>query len=125
MDKVVAVLVARDVDERDPGSAPSALADPIQIPAQKVPAADLETLLDNLGGKLVGAVLGCVANDVIDGPASVRGSSVLANVLDAPVSELAVCHDVDVGEDILNAGALVFFEAILENALYDEAARLA
>lgn len=106
LDKVVAVLVARDVNQGDPSSVSAAFADPIQISAQEISTADLEALLDNLRGELISAILGSIPNDVVDGPASVRRSAVLANVLDAPVSELAMRHNIDVGQHLLDARAL-------------------
>ncbi len=74
---------------------------------------------------------------------AVSRGAVLANVLDAPVAELAVGHDIDVGKDLLDARALgknhcqlqsprsseesadlVFFKTVLENVLDNETARL-
>ena len=68
----------------------------------------------------------------------------LANMLDAPVAELPVGNNVNVGEDLLDAGSLhhdalvlhtssiavqgtylVFLEAVFEDVLDDQAARLA
>ncbi|KAK1251144.1 hypothetical protein MKX07_005699 [Trichoderma sp. CBMAI-0711] len=78
----------------------------MRISTQELGTTNLETLLHNLGGKLVGAILCSVSNDMVDGPAAVRGSTVFADVLDAPVSELAMGHNVDIGENLFNAGTL-------------------
>lgn len=106
LDEVIAILVAGDVDEGNPGAIHTAFTDTVQIAAEELGATDLETLLDNLGSKLVHRILGSVSNDMVDGTASVRRRSVLANVLDAPVTKLTVGDDIDVGEDLLNTMAL-------------------
>ena len=107
LNKVVAVLVAGNINQRNAGAVAASLANSIKISTQELGTTNLETLLHNLGGKLVGAILRSVSNDVVDGPAAVRGSAVFADVLDAPVSELAMGHNVDVGENFFNAGTLV------------------
>jgi len=106
LDQVVAILVAGDVDERNPGAVNSTLADAVQVTAQELGSANLQTLLYHLGRELVHAVLGCVADDMIDGSAAIGGGAVLADVLDAPVAELAMSNDVDVLQDFFDAGAL-------------------
>lgn len=107
LDQIVAILVAGDVDERDAGTIVATLADTIEVATQELRAADLEALLDNLGCELISAILGGIANDVVDGAATVGRGTVLADVLDAPVAELAMGNDVDVGKDLLDAGALL------------------
>lgn len=81
---------------------------------------------------------------MVDRPAAVRGSSMLADVLNTPIAELAVCDYVDIGQDFLDAGPLrkrrsvipespqqcalsylVLLQAILEDILYNQAASLA
>lgn len=106
LNQVVAVLVAGNVNERDTSPVRTALADAVEVPAQKLGASNLEALLNNLGGKLISAVLGSVANDVVHGAALVRRSPMLANVLDAPVAKLPMGHNVNVGKDLFDAGAL-------------------
>lgn len=106
LDEVVAVLVAGNVDQRDPRAVEAAFADAVQIASEEIGAANLETLFDNLGGELVHAVLGSITDDVINSPAAVRRSPVLADVLDAPVSKLSVGDQVDVDQHLLNARTL-------------------
>lgn len=106
LDEVVAVLVTGDVNKRDAGSITTTLANSVEVSAQEVSATDFEALLYHFGGKLVGAVLSRVANDMVDGSATIRRAAVLTDVLNAPVSKLAMCDDVDVGENLFNAGAL-------------------
>jgi len=106
LDQVIAILIASNVDEGDPGAIMPALADTVKISSEKFGSTNLEALLDDLGSKLIHAVLGSVADDVINGPAPVGRGSMLANVLNAPVAKLAVGDDVDVGEDLLDTRTL-------------------
>lgn len=106
LDEIVAVLVTRNVDQGDAGTVDTALADSIQIAAEELGAPNLEALLDNLGSELVHRVLGGVSNDMIDGSATVCRGTVLADVLDAPVAELTMSHNVDVGKYLLDARTL-------------------
>jgi hypothetical protein len=43
---------------------------------------------------------------MIDGTAAVSRGTVFADMLDAPVAKLAVCHNVNVCKDFFNAWAL-------------------
>jgi hypothetical protein len=139
LDEVVSVLIARDVNQGDAGTITTSFADSVEVAAQELSTTNLETLLNHLRGELIGAVLGSVANDMVDCPATVGRSAVLADVLDAPVSELAMGNNVNVGEDLLDTGALlehvsktskswrgamhlVLFKAIFKDVLDDEAA---
>ena len=106
LDEVVSVLVAGNVDQGDARAVNSALADAVEVAAKKLRTSNLETLLNDLGGELIHAVLGSKADDMVDGAAAVSRGAMLANVLNAPVAELAVGDNVNVGEDLLNAGAL-------------------
>lgn len=106
LNEIIAVLVACNVDEGDARAINATLADPIKIAAEELSPSNLEALLDNLGGVLISAVFGSVTNDMVDSTASVRWSAMLTDVLNAPVSELSVSHDVNVGKDFLNAGTL-------------------
>lgn len=106
LDQVVAVLVAGDVDQRDARTVRTAFADAVQVAREELRSSDLEALLNDLGRELIHAVLGRVADDVVDGTAAIGGSAMLADVLDAPVAELTMGDDVDVCQDLLNAGTL-------------------
>lgn len=106
LDQVVAVLVTGDVDERDAWTVNPALTDAVEVAAEKLRSANLQTLLHYFGGKLIHAVLGGVADDVVNRTAAVRGSSMFADVLNAPVAKLTVSHNVNVCENFLDAGAL-------------------
>jgi len=82
------------------------LADTIEITTQKINSTYLKTLLDNLRGKLVHAVLGCITDDMVNGSTTISWSTVLANVLNAPIAKLAMGDNVNASKDLLNAGAL-------------------
>lgn len=106
LDQVVAILIAGNVNERNSRSIHAALTDPIKIAAQKVASSNLQTLLHYLGSILIHAVLCSEANDVIDGSASIWRSAMLADMLNAPVTELAVGDNVNVCKDFFYAGTL-------------------
>ena len=104
--KVVPILVAGDVNQRDASAIATTLADTVKIPAKKVSASNLQAFLNYLGGKLIGAVLSRVANDVVNGTATVRRTAMFADVLNTPVPKLPVSDNVNVGKDFLDARTL-------------------
>lgn len=106
LNQIVSILVTGNVDERNAGSVGTALADSIQVASEELRSSNLEALLDDLGRKLIRAVLGRITNHMIDSAAAVGRGTVLADVLDAPIAELAVGNNVNVREDFLNAGTL-------------------
>lgn len=106
LDQVVSVLVAGDVNQGDPGTVDPALTHAVEVPGQEIDATDLETLFHNLGGVLIHTVLGCESNDMINRTASILWSTMLAYVLDAPVTKLAMGDNVDAGKHLFDAGSL-------------------
>lgn len=106
LDEIVAVLVTGNINERDPGPIEAAFADAVQVAAQKIWSANFQALLNHLRSKLVHAVLGGVADDVVNGTATVCRRTMLTHVLDTPVAKLAVGNDVNVGEYLLNTRTL-------------------
>lgn len=107
LDKVISVLVTGNVNERDAGAILAPLANSIEISAEKLRIPNLETLLHYFGGKLIGAILCSISNDVVDGTAAIRRGSMFAYMLDAPVSKLAVSHNVNIGEDFFDTRTLL------------------
>jgi hypothetical protein len=95
------------VNQRHAGSVRTAFADALQVTIQKLAVSNLEALLDHFGSILIGAVLSSEAKNVVDSTAAVGRSSMFADVLDAPVSELAMGDDIDTGKDFVDTGALV------------------
>lgn len=106
LNQIVAILVAGNIDERNARAIDSTLTNTIQVPAQKVRTADFQALLNHLGRKLVHAVFSSKANDMVNGTTAVTRGTVLTDMLNAPVSELAVGDDVDVRKNLLDARAL-------------------
>lgn len=106
LNEIVAILVASNINQRDSGTVYAAFADSVKVSCQEISSADLQALLNYLGSILVHTVLCCVANDVVNCSASVSWRAMLTDVLDAPVSKLAMSNNIDVGEDLLNARTL-------------------
>ncbi len=93
---------------------------------------------------MIHAVLGSVTQDMVDRPATVCRGAVFADVLDAPVAELAMGDNVDAGQDFVDAGALyptvryvinqcrlrhagtylVLFETVLKDVLHNKTSGL-
>lgn len=106
LNKVVAVLIARNVNQGDSSAVTTTFADAIEVAPEKLGSSNLETFLNDFGCKLIGTVLSCVPNDMIDSAASVRRSAMFTNMLNAPVSKLTVRHNVNVGKYFFNARSL-------------------
>jgi hypothetical protein len=104
--QVVAVLVASNVDQGNSSSVTPSFTDTVEIPSQEVAPAYLQALLHDLRGKLIGAVLGSVADDMVNSSATVRRSPVFTYVLDAPIAELAMCDNVNVRKNLFDARTL-------------------
>lgn len=77
-----------------------------KVALKELNTTDLQAFLDNFRGKLVDAVAVGIAKDVVNDSALVRWGAVLAEMLNAPVSELPMGNEVDVGNDFLNGRAL-------------------
>jgi hypothetical protein len=99
-------ISALTIDQRHAGSVGTAFADSLQITVQELAVSNLEAFLDYLGGILIRAVLGSEAKDVVNSTAAVSRSSMFADVLNAPVSELTVGDDIDASEDFVDARPL-------------------
>lgn len=124
LNEIIAVLVPRNVDEWNARTICTCGGDDAQVPIQELVAADLETFFNDLGGKLIDAVVVGVAQDVIDNAALVRRGAVLAEVLDAPVAELTMSNEINVGDHLFDGRALLVFNAVLEDVLNHETAGL-
>lgn len=106
LNEIVAVLVAGNVNEWDAWTVVAAFANTIKISTKKFHPANLEALFNNFGGKLVHAILRCIADDMVDSTATINRRSMLANMLDAPIAKLTVSNDVDASKNFFDAGAL-------------------
>lgn len=100
------ITVSLTVNQRHARTIRARLTNTVEIAVQKLTATNLQTLLNHLGGVLVHAVLGAKAKDMLDGATAIRGGTMLANVLDAPVSKLSMCNHVDAGQDLVDTGTL-------------------
>jgi len=130
-------LIPSNVDERHTRTVSTTLTDFFKVSIEELGARNFETLFDNLRGELVGTVLCCIAKDVFDSTGLVRTCTVLADMLDTPIAELAVRNNIDAAKDFVDAGTLenivineaghqnqetylIFFQAVLENVLYNQ-----
>jgi hypothetical protein len=84
----------------------TALTNTFKIPIEEFVATNLQAFLDDLGCKLVHAVLDRVAKNVVDGTATISRSTVFADMLDAPVPELAMSNHVNACKNLINAWTL-------------------
>lgn len=97
---------ALTIDQWHAGTVWSTLTDAFQIPIQKFSATNFETFLNNLRCILVHTVLGSEAKNVIDSATTVRSSTMLADMLNAPVPELTMCDDIDARQNFVDTRAL-------------------
>lgn len=95
------------VNQRHAWTVRASFANTVEVTVKKLVATNLQALLDNLGSELVHAVLCRETEHVVDGTSTVRRVAVLADVLDAPIAELAVSDDIDAGENFVDAGTLL------------------
>lgn len=105
--EIVAILIARDINQRDTGTVSAAFTNSVQVAAKKFCTTNLETLLNNLGGELVGTVLSGIANHMVNSSAAIGGAAVFTDVLNTPVTKLAMSDNVDVGENFFDTGTLL------------------
>lgn len=104
--KIIAELVASDVDEWHTWTIGAAFANAIEVTIEEGVAANLEAFLDDLRSVLINAVLSCEVEDMVDGAAAVGRSSMLTDVLNAPVSELTMSDDIYACENFVDGGTL-------------------
>ena len=106
LNEIVAVLITRNVDQGNTRTIETTLADTLKIATEEVNATNLETFFDDLGRKLIHAVLRGISNDMINGTTTIGWSAMFADVLNAPIAELAVGDNINAGEDFLDARTL-------------------
>lgn len=107
LDEIVSILVAGDINEWDARTVVTACTDTVEIAGQEIDSTNLQTFLHDLGCELISAVLRSIANDMVNGTATISRGTVFANVLDAPVAELTMGDDVNAGQNLLDTWALV------------------
>lgn len=77
-----------------------------KVAVHELDTTDLEALLYNLGSKLVDAVAVSIGENVVDDAALVRWRTMLAQVLDTPIPELAMSNEINACNDFFNGRAL-------------------
>lgn len=107
LNEIVAILVAGNIDEWNSRTIKTTFADAIQVATQKLDATYLQTLLDNFRRKLVHAVFRSISNDMINGTTAISRSTMLTNMLDAPISKLAVSDNINACKYLFDTGTLV------------------
>ena len=95
------------IDQGNAGTVRTSFANTLEISLQEIGTTNLEAFLDHFGSELIHAVFRGIAKDVINGATTVLGSPVLANVLDAPITELAMRNNVNAGKHLVDASTLV------------------
>jgi len=98
--------IERTINQRDAWAVRASFTNSDEVAFQKVRASDLEAFLDDLRSKLIHAVFGGVAEDMIDSATTVRWQPMLADMLNAPVAKLSMSNNIDAGEDLVDAGTL-------------------
>ena len=106
LDQVVAVLIAGNIDQRNAGAVTTTFANPVEIASKEVSTANLQTLLHYFRSELISAVFSSIADNMINGSTAIGRATMLTDVLNAPVSELAMGHNVDIGKDFFDAESL-------------------
>jgi hypothetical protein len=106
LDEIVAILIAGNVNKWDTWAIDTTFADSIEVASEKLRSAYLETLLDDLRGELVHAVLCSISDNMINGTAPICRGTMFAYMLDAPVTKLTVGDDINVGKDLFDTRSL-------------------
>jgi hypothetical protein len=106
LDEIIAVLITGNINQRDAWSVETPFTDTVEIATEEVNSTNFETLFNNLGGKLIHTILGSIANNVINCPATIGRSAVLAYMLNAPITKLSMSNDINACENFFNTWAL-------------------
>lgn len=106
LDEVVAILITRNVDQGNAWTIKATLANAIKVATEEFRTTNLEALFNDLRSKLIHAVLRSVTDDVVNGAATISWSTMLADVLNAPVTELSVSNNIDSCQYFLNTRTL-------------------
>ena len=113
LNQIVSILVAGDIDEWDTRTVVATLAHALKVATEELNAADLEAFLDHLGSELIHAVFRGITDDMINSTSAISRGAVLADVLNTPVTKLAMGDDIDASQNFLNAWALTLLALFL------------
>jgi hypothetical protein len=94
------------VNQGHPRSVSPAGTHATKVAIKELRASYLQAFLDNLGGELIHAVVNCPEENVLGGTALVMRSAVLTDMLNAPISKLAMGEGVDVCDYLFDCRAL-------------------
>jgi len=106
LDQVVSVLVASNVDQRNPRTVMATFTDSVKVPTEEINPTDFQTLFNNFGGKLIHAVFGSISNNMINCPTAIGWCAMLTNVLNAPIAKLSVSDNVNACKHLLDTWTL-------------------
>ena len=106
LNQIVAILIPRNVNERNTRTVRMCSGNNAKIALKELHTTNLQTLFDNFGGKLIDAVAVGIAQNVVNDSALVWRGAMLAKMLNAPVAELPVRNEINVGDDFLDGRAL-------------------
>jgi len=95
------------VNQWDARTVGTSFAYTLEVTLHKFRTANFEAFLDDLGCKLVHAILGGIAKNVVNRTASILGRSMFADMLNAPVSELAMSDNINACEDFIDTRPLL------------------
>lgn len=124
LDEVVSILITSNVNQRNSWSVRVRCGNYVEVSVKELNATNLETFLNNLGSILINAIAVGVDKNVVNDTSFVRRSTMFTQVLDAPVAELTVSNEVDVGDDFFDRGSLLLLDAVFEDVLNDQASSL-
>jgi hypothetical protein len=106
LNEIIAILIAGNVNKWNAGTIKTTFAYTTQVATQKLDTSYFQALLYHFRCELVHAVLGCISNNMISCTTAISRSAMLTNVLDAPVSKLAVSDNVNAGKHLFNTRPL-------------------
>ena len=94
------------VNQRHARSIRAAGTNTSEVPFEELGTANLKAFLDHLRRELVHTVIRGPGKDVLYRAALIVGGTMLADVLNTPVTKLAMGQKVDFGQDFFNSLAL-------------------
>ena len=99
--------VPHTVDECHARTFRLSFANDRQVLAKELVAFDLEALLDYLRRVLIDAVVHCTMKDMINRTTHIIWCTMLADVLNTPIAELAMGNEINVSKHLFNALTLM------------------
>lgn len=113
------------IDQRHARSVRSASADTREIMIHELRAANLEAFFHNLRCELIHAVIHSPAKNMLNSTALVVGSTVLADVLNAPIPELTMSEYINLRQYFFNCRSLQYVSTCIVNKKDQQRSRTA